>query len=116
MAGTMQTSLVYYPGHLGKDPVTELDATRQITWNRKVKRVPEPAATSLVRHGGFHRALRPAEAAEAFGVPLATVGDLTTAGKLRRATFQPREGDPEEVVVLDKATIAALRAALTIGD
>ena len=112
----MQVSLVFYPGHLGKDPVTELDSTRQITWNRPVKRVPEPAATSLVRHGGFHRALRPAEAAERFGVPLATIGELSAAGHVRRATFQPREGDPEEVVVLDKATIAALRAALTIGD
>jgi hypothetical protein len=116
MAGTMSTSLVFYPGHLGKEPVTELDATRQITWNRPVKRVPEPQATSLVRHGGFHRAVPPEEAASRYGLPLATVGELTSAGKLRRATFQPREGDPEEVVVLDKATIAALRAALTIGD
>lgn len=117
MAGTVQTALVYYPGHLGSDPVTELDAVRRITWNRPVKAVPEPQATSLVSDGGFLRALRPAEAARQFGLPLATVGELVAAGRLASATFQPREGDPEEVVVLDQATIAALRAALqTIGD
>ncbi|OQC41343.1 MAG: hypothetical protein BWX64_00969 [Acidobacteria bacterium ADurb.Bin051] len=116
MAGT--TTLIYYPGHLGSDPVTELDAVRRITWNRPVKAVPEPQATSLVSDGGFLRALRPAEAARQFGLPLATVGELVAAGRLASATFQPREGgDPEEVVVLDQATIAALRAALqTIGD
>lgn len=106
-------SLVYYPGHLGRDAVTPIPRrSAKIVWDRPVRRVPEPEATSLVERGGFFRALERDEARARFGLSDAALDDLLAAGALRLAPFVDRE-ETRFVVVLDRPTLAALTTRST---
>lgn len=110
MTGALR-SLVYYPGHLGRDAVTPIPRrSAKIVWDRPVRRVPEPEATSLVERGGFFRALERDEARDRFGLSEAALEELLAAGALRLAPFRDRE-ETRFVVVLDRPTVAALTQA-----
>lgn len=103
-----QTHYVYYPGHLGKNPVTDLGGDRGIRWDRQVKKVPLAAARYLVAEGGFHRALDLEEAATILGRTKKKLRELVAAGNLKAATYKPpREGDPEVLVIVLPAGVNA---------
>lgn len=106
---------VYYPGHLGPHPVTELTAHRGILWDANVRRVPAEAAEWLVAEGGFLLALDHDEAARQLGRSKKKLAELVKAGRLHGETYQPpREGEPDVAVIVIPAatTPAALKAAL----
>lgn len=110
---------VYYPGHLGLHPVTELTAHRGILWDAPVRRVPAKAAGWLVAEGGFLLALDHDEAAHQLGRSKKKLAELVKTGRLHGETYQPpREGEPDiAVIVLPAATTpAALKAALDAGE
>ena len=96
---------VFYPGHLGKAPVTELPGNRGIRWDAPVKRVEERFARSLIDDGGFLLALEP----KALGTTKKRLAEAIAAGELTTATYHPREGADLDVVVLPhRMTAAAL--------
>lgn len=100
---------VYYPGHLGKSPVTELPGNRGIRWDAPVKLVEERFARSLVDDGGFRLALDRDAAAKALGVTKKRLAAAVAAGELETAVYHPREGADVDVVVLpSRMTPAAL--------
>lgn len=112
---TKRFEYVYYPGHLGPRPVTELTAERGILWDAPVKRVPRKAADSLVRESGFRLALEHGEAAKLLGRSKKKLDELVEAGRLHGEIYHPpREGEPDVPVIVLPAntTPAALKAQL----
>lgn len=106
---------VFYPGHLGPRPVTELTADRGILWDAPVKKVRAEFAPSLITDGGFRRALDHDEAAKLLGLSKKKIGELVKAGRLHAETYQPpREGEEAVPVIILPAglTPAAIKATL----
>lgn len=104
---TKKLSYVFYPGHLGKNPVTELPGNRGIRWDAPVKLVEDRFARSLVDDGGFRLALELGAAPKAIGVTKKRLEAAIAAGELATATYHPREGADVDVVVLPYRTTAA---------
>ena len=111
----MTPRYLFYPGHLGPRPVTELTQQRGILWDAPVKRVPEPYVESLMTDGGFQLALDHAEAAKALGRPKKQLDELVEAGALHAEVYRPaRQGKAEIPVIVLPAgmSAAALKAHL----
>lgn len=113
---TRESSLVFYPGHLGPvgpaGPASELRTPgRAIRWDRSVKSVPEPDATDLVTLGGFHFALTYEDAAARYGLEVKRLKSLAKSQDVTTAEYQPpgEDAKPETVLVLDPTTRARLR-------
>lgn len=110
-----QTSLIYYPGHLGPvgpdGPRTRLrDATRGVLWDRQIKPIPQPDATDLVLYNGMHRAVTVDGASAAYQVPKTKLRELIKAGAITTAEHQGQgAAKAEVVVVLDPDTVVVLR-------
>ena len=110
---------VYYPGHLGPRPVTELTADRGILWNAPVKKVRAEFALSLVVDGGFRRALDYDEAATVLDLSKRKLRELVKSGRLHAETYQPpREGEEAVPVIVLPAglTVAAFKATLPTNE
>lgn len=106
---TKKLCYVYYPGHLGKNPVTELPGNRGIRWDAPVKLVEARSAHSLIDDGGFQLALELGAAPKALGVPKKRLEAAIAGGEVATATYHPREGaDVVVVVVPHRMTAAAL--------
>ncbi len=106
---------VYYPGHLGSRPVTELTAQRGILWDANVRRVPAEPAAWLVAEGGFLFALDHDDAARELGRSKKKLAELVKTGRLHGETYHPpREGEPDVAVIVLPAgtTPTALKAEL----
>lgn len=97
--------LVYYPGHLGPEPVTRLrGGMRAVRWAPgKVVELPRADALDLIYLQGFNHAQPLAAVVERLGLPASAVR------KASRVAGAP--GD--ELVVFDPPTRQALKAAVT---
>lgn len=93
---------VFYPGHLGESPHTELPGRRGILWNRAhpVRLVEEPHASSLIRDSGFLPAYTIKNAAQKLGCTMKQVRQLVGDGTLAQALYQTEKDKPVEVVIL----------------
>lgn len=93
--------LVYYPGHLGLEPVTRLrGGMRAVRWELdKVVALPREDALDLIRLQGFREARPASDVLAAYG--LEKLPPLALKIKTDGAT----------VVVLDPTTVDALRLA-----
>lgn len=109
-----ETWYVYYPGHLGLKPVTELSSQRGILWDASVKRVPQPFARSLVADSGFQRALDYDEARVALGVTKKQLAELVKGDFHVEVYKLPREGEEKVPVIVLPAGVspAALKKRL----
>ena len=108
---------LYYPGHLGERPHTELSGHRGILWDRAnpVRLVDERFAASLVRDSGFLEALTVKDAARALGCTMKRVRELVDGGTLRQAVYQPEKAKAVEVVVFGPEDRARARTVLGGG-
>lgn len=96
-----ETVYLFYPGHLGPKPVTELPGRRGILWDRDVKAVPASAAASMVAESGFQRCLDLGEASAVLGRSKKKLKELIDAGDLQSAIYTPaREGAADVVVIV----------------
>ncbi len=111
---------VFYPGHLGDSPHSELPGKRGLLWDRArpVRLVEEPYASSLIRDGGFLPAETLKDAAQALSCTLKVLRELIASGTLVQHRYQPPVEDeqpadkPVEVVIFDIAARSSARAAL----
>jgi len=103
---------LYYPGQYGASAVTHLGPQRRVSWPRPgaVKRVPVEHRASLCRDG-FLEAAPVAELAERHGATVELVVDLAAELSVPIEQYQPAEGEPYAVVVLDPRLLARLSAA-----
>lgn len=99
--------LVYYPGHLGPEPIVEARGRLARPWQGPgVRDLPAKAGAGLVRYSGFVEAVTPEAAAARFGLPSIDPATVTTV----------KHGDPEvKLVLLDRATVRRLRALAATG-
>lgn len=82
--------LVFYPGHLGKAPVTSIEANRGVKWDRDVKLLPEVTAAGLLKNG-FLPAATLKDAAKYYGVTQKRIGSSVAAGELRSVVYEASE-------------------------
>ena len=111
----MKPRYLFYPGHLGPRPVTELTQQRGILWDAPIKRVPDNYVESLIADSGFQLALDYTEGVKALGWPKKKLDELVEAGALHAEVYRPgRQDEPEIPVIVLPAgmTPAALKAHL----
>lgn len=98
---------VWYDGSRGGEMVVSLrDPSRRVRFGAgDVRHLPEPESRDLltpaIGGGAFHRCVPPAQAASLLGV---RKRDLPAP-----VFYQPRDGEPVELIVLSPANLAAMR-------
>lgn len=90
---------LYYPGHYGRNPHTEIAPGVGILWDAECKRIPAKYVDNLLLDG-FRLALTTSEAAERYDVPQYVIKALVDDGELQ--TCQHEDG--AEYVVYDIKT------------
>lgn len=98
--------LIYYPGHLGKAPVTSIEANRAVRWDRDVKLLPAVAAAGLLKNG-FLPAATLKDAAAHYGVTQKRIGSCVASGELRSAVYEASERTLK--VMRQRGMVAAMR-------